>query len=686
VAPGIYHESIVIDKPLSLIGESKENTIIIGPGSGDVIYISSDKVTVNGFTVENSGSGEDDAGIELNGVIDCYISNCIATNNRYGIYLNSSDNNRIENNTCHSNWKGARREDESQAHGIFLVSSSNNTIKNNKCKSNGCGSGIYIECFSNYNIIENNTCTKNLDHGIKLVLYCNNNIVKNNTCLYNENAGIFLATSNNNILASNTCNHNKNNPGIILKYFCNNNTIVNNVCNLNDEGIALQHSCNYNMLINNTCKGSRSRGIFLWSSNNNTIIGNTLSLNGGPGIRLDNSSYNEVYYNNILRNWRGITIMDENSTRNKIHQNNIARNVEWGLLNEAFMEVNATLNWWGSPYGPEVCQFVEEIDPEDPEEIWGNILYEPWLAEPYGDTMFDHLEIVCPGDGVFVSGIITISATVEDPSGVDKVEFYIDDLLVFTDTEAPYEYEWNTTAYADGTHMVKVRAYDTLNNMADKSISVIADNTSPNLRITNLSGRSTIWENNITVTWNIDDAFSGIAKTELSFDRKTWIDVTRKTAYIFTGIAEGSHIVSIRAFDKVKNMAEIFVEFTYKFTLTDLSISPMVVTSGEIVSISVRINNRGNITGTFTVPLWVNGSLEATKDITLAGGETKTVVFEVIKKEVGTFDVEVAGLKGSFIVKEAPPPLEFYVAIVSVVLVAIGTATIIYIRKRVGKR
>ncbi|HDH44573.1 MAG TPA: hypothetical protein ENG66_04185, partial [Thermococcus sp.] len=44
VAPGTYNESITIDKQITLIGEGKENTIIVGRGVGDVIYISSDGV------------------------------------------------------------------------------------------------------------------------------------------------------------------------------------------------------------------------------------------------------------------------------------------------------------------------------------------------------------------------------------------------------------------------------------------------------------------------------------------------------------------------------------------------------------------------------------------------------------------------------------------------------------------
>jgi parallel beta-helix repeat protein len=504
VGSGTYYESIFIDKPISLIGECKENTTVIGLGIGNVIYISSDIVTVSRFTIKGSGSNYispfdgGDAGVMLDKCTNCTISNLIVTECCLGIFLNLSNGNVIESNICYSNSKD----------GIYLRLSNNNTIKDNICYLNGGHAGIYLNPSNSYNIIENNTCYSNADHGIKLQESSNYNILKNNNCTDNENAGIFLRTSNGNILDGNICSRNKHNPGIILHISCNNNTLINNICNLNDEGIALQHSCNNNVLINNTCINNRVRGILLWSSNNNTVIRNTLNLNrkdpcGTAGICLDNSSYNEIYYNNVLMNWRGITITGENSTGNEIHQNNIAKNVEWGLLNDAPKEVNATLNWWGSLHGPQVCQFVEETDSEDPEEIQGNVLYRPWLTTP-------------------IEGVI-----------------------------------------------------------------------GPKLRVSNLS------------------------------------------------------------------------------------INPAKSKIGETISISINATNVGDLPGTFTIALKVNGAIEEMKNITLSAGESSIVTFELARDNAGTYTVEVDGLTGSFMVEEATPPWELYTAIILIVMVIV-VITVIY--------
>ena len=55
------------------------------------------------------------------------------------------------------------------------------------------------------------------------------------------------------------------------------------------------------------------------------------------------------------------------------------------------------------------------------------------------------------------SGRITIIANAIDESGIEGVEFYVDDNIKFTDCEAPYSWLWNEFAF--GKHEIKVVAY-----------------------------------------------------------------------------------------------------------------------------------------------------------------------------------------------------------------------------------
>ena len=90
VSNGTYFENIKITKSIKLIGEDKNTTIITGNGSGDVIYILADYVTISGLTIKNGGSkllDEVGAGIEIRSNYST-ISNCIISSNKnYGLYL-----------------------------------------------------------------------------------------------------------------------------------------------------------------------------------------------------------------------------------------------------------------------------------------------------------------------------------------------------------------------------------------------------------------------------------------------------------------------------------------------------------------------------------------------------------------------------------------------------------------------
>ncbi|MBN2600083.1 MAG: right-handed parallel beta-helix repeat-containing protein [Candidatus Thermoplasmatota archaeon] len=51
---GIYHGRISIPKPLRLIGENKTTTILDGEGINDIITVTTDYVTIHGFTIQNA--------------------------------------------------------------------------------------------------------------------------------------------------------------------------------------------------------------------------------------------------------------------------------------------------------------------------------------------------------------------------------------------------------------------------------------------------------------------------------------------------------------------------------------------------------------------------------------------------------------------------------------------------------
>ncbi len=71
---------------------------------------------------------------------------------------------------------------------------------------------------------------------------------------------------------------------------------------------------------------------------------------------------------------------------------------------------------------------------------------------------------------LIVRGITIEVEAVDNESGIEKVEFYIDDVLEETDTEAPYSWKWSDDSIRK--HSIKVVAYDFAGNTADATLDV----------------------------------------------------------------------------------------------------------------------------------------------------------------------------------------------------------------------
>jgi hypothetical protein len=81
--------------------------------------------------------------------------------------------------------------------------------------------------------------------------------------------------------------------------------------------------------------------------------------------------------------------------------------------------------------------------------------------------------ITAPTSGQTVSGTVTCVAT----TNCDSVKWYIDDTYVGEDTSAPFQYSWDTTAYADGSHTVKAEGYVGGVYKAEDSVACSVDNS-----------------------------------------------------------------------------------------------------------------------------------------------------------------------------------------------------------------
>ena len=121
-------------------------------------------------------------------------------------------------------------------------------------------------------------------------------------------------------------------------------------------------------------------------------------------------------------------------------------------------------------------------------------------------------------------------------------------------------------------------------------------------------------------------------------------------------------------------------------TLEALRVEPGSVTSGEPVTISVDVINKGDGAGSRTVALIVDGKQIEERELYLEPGETVTVTFTHVEEAVGTHTVEVEGIPGQFEVTEVPAapaafPIMLIIIVVIVVVVVAAAGILFYMRK-----
>ena len=206
VYQGIYHETLTINKSISLIAVDKNSTIIQYNGNETgitVIEINEDNCTVDGFLIIGNNESTSlnpleslpSIGIKIKSNNNIIINNTIQ-DFYYCIHLDNSNNiilsyNKISNNdnglyTAHSkNGKILSNNiTKNSVYGVYISSQSdNNLFKYNQLSQNNVGLRIKGSQKNNF---ENNIIQDNEDKGFYFCFGARNNIVFNNSIIDNN--------------------------------------------------------------------------------------------------------------------------------------------------------------------------------------------------------------------------------------------------------------------------------------------------------------------------------------------------------------------------------------------------------------------------------------------------------------------------------------------------------------------
>jgi len=344
VAAGKYAEDVHIGKPLSLIGEGRDNTTIAANGLSNGIYIDGfdapglAHVVVTGFTVENAN---------FEGIL---VQNASAVT-IWGNTVRENDQNlQFQNSACPGLPAFETNEGDDCGEGIHLMGVNHSTVADNIIEHNAGGILVSDETAVNDdNIITRNIVRDNpFDCGITtashrayvktgtapLAFGIYHNTISDNESRGNGGAGggIF-APGPGNVNVQNSVVHNR-----LIDNGLGGVTIHNHVF-LAFPGHPPNPNANDNVVVGNYISGNAADG------DTGTTVPTGISILGTTPIT------GLVISGNVIKN-EGIDVAVNSASLLDLHLNSFeGKQVGVANLNAGGI-VNATENWWGCPDGP----------------------------------------------------------------------------------------------------------------------------------------------------------------------------------------------------------------------------------------------------------------------------------------------------------------------------------------------
>jgi nitrous oxidase accessory protein len=314
---GVHGGPILINKPLTLVGG--KSVEIRGNGSGNVVTIAADNVTLRELRISGSGLqlSDDDAAVFVTGN-RAKIDNCVIADSLHGIYLKKVSGAQILNNRIQGKTTLTASNDPVEK-GIGTSTENCDTT----LVSNRRGNGIH-----QWN--------------------CEGNLIRGND-IGDTRDGIYFSFTNNSRVENNLVHHVR--YGLHYMY-SDGNVFENNTFAENAAGAAIMFSKDLvvrgNRFVNN--RGHRAYGLIFQSSDRSTLESNEISENA-VGLSFNQCNANKIVANRVTHNYIGLRV-GSNSDDNEFTENIFARNlhpVETGGsdVSGTRWSVKGIGNFWG---------------------------------------------------------------------------------------------------------------------------------------------------------------------------------------------------------------------------------------------------------------------------------------------------------------------------------------------------
>lgn len=265
LAPGRHIGPIIVDKPLSIVGE--QGAQIDGGGKGSVVTVAAEDVAVRGLIITGSGSSHEtiDSGVKLGkDAIRSVVEGNHLIGNLYGVDIHGGTDVRVAGNTIEG------RQDfhvNDRGNGVYVWNAPGAIVEDNDVSFGR--DGIFSNTSKN-DIFRNNRF-RNVRFAVHY-MYTNDSEVSGNVSVGND-LGYAIMYSSGIHVTGNRSEGDKTN-GILLN-FTNKSEIRDNTVTGGAEKCVFIYNANKNIFSRNRFEGCAIGIHFTAGSEGNAITGNT---------------------------------------------------------------------------------------------------------------------------------------------------------------------------------------------------------------------------------------------------------------------------------------------------------------------------------------------------------------------------------------------------------------------------
>lgn len=284
ISPGLYKESVKINKEVSITGE--EGATIDGGGDGNVITVTASNVVLKGLTIQNSGSGQEDSGIYVKKGDRNVIQNNLLRNVQNGIYLANSNENQLLENSITSDISHFSK----RGNGIHMFKGGGHLLRGNEIAK--VQDGIYFDFTKGIQVAENHVSESR--YGMHF-MYSEEILAERNHVEKNVTGFMVMDSAGIEFIENKVTDHFHVRGYGILIYETKNVLVERNEILRNSTGLSLEYgvdtSINRNQIAANQVglefMGRNENNIF----SENNFIGNVVqSKISGEDMRLDDGA------------------------------------------------------------------------------------------------------------------------------------------------------------------------------------------------------------------------------------------------------------------------------------------------------------------------------------------------------------------------------------------------------------